>query len=78
MKNGNSTSIPASVEQLFTRHIDQLNIDCHEWRLTKLWTKECDETFTRLMPFIKKIYEKYSGANNLPGTPKYMSLDEFI
>ena len=38
----------------------------------------CDEAFNWLMPYLKKIYEKYSGANNLPGTTKYMSLDEFF
>lgn len=63
---------------MFENHIDLLDIDCHTWRKSKLWNQHCDEVYNRLLPFLKRVYEKYSGKVIMPGQPKTMSLDEFF
>ena len=52
--------------------------DCNQWRLDNLWNNECEETLTKYMPILQKLYNKYSGKFSKPGKPNFMSIEEFI
>jgi hypothetical protein len=49
-----------------------------EFRKKKLWTEFCDLMITKHLKTLKDIYERYSGKESLPSTPKFMSISEFV
>jgi len=52
--------------------------DCHKFRKERLWNEECDVTFNRFYKIVQALYTRFSGKYAMPGSPKFMSLDEFI
>ncbi|CAI2371034.1 unnamed protein product [Moneuplotes crassus] len=79
-KSGLLKTMEEAIKTCFQEHfLTYLNsFDSRTWRLTKLWTEDCDKTYKRYHSVIAKLYNKYSGKYALPGDPHYMSIDEFF
>ena len=43
----------------------------------RVWCRETDTVVKTHIELLKKVYERYSGANNLPGQPRTMSMSEW-
>ena len=80
VKSGVCDSAKSGVIKLFEENVLPLfnKYDSHEFRKEKLWNEECDLMFKKYWKVILELFKRYSGKMAIPGTPKYVSLDEFI
>ena len=77
-RKGTALNFCESLEKLFTLYLQRhLEMNSHFWREHKLWTPENDHLYLRYLPYLKKVFMKYSGRDSTPGNPKPMSLEEF-
>ena len=51
--------------------------DTNKWRYEFLLNKECDEVFTKYLPIVEAVYNKYSGSYMVPGDKLFMHVEEF-
>jgi len=54
------------------------SLDCHIWRVSRLWNEECDIVLKKYRPLLEILYKKYSGKETLPGNKKFVWRDEFF
>lgn len=75
-----NSSILDSIKLFFNEHLIPYmsQIDSHSFCANELWNEECDYIFKDYYPALENLYNLYSGRYSLPGSPKYVSLEEFI
>ena len=69
-----------SIKKLFKEHVIPYmeQVDSHRFCQWELWNEECDYILRDYTPALETIYSMYSGKLSLPGSPKFVSLDEFL